>query len=51
MRTPFTSPTRPSDTLLAVASALVIAGILFATAIIPDTPANAGPLQIVGHLA
>ncbi|MEO0699077.1 MAG: hypothetical protein AAFY81_05080 [Pseudomonadota bacterium] len=35
-----------SDRLLALASALVVAGVLMATAIVPASPAIAGPAEI-----
>ncbi|MEL6707395.1 MAG: hypothetical protein AAFP79_03855 [Pseudomonadota bacterium] len=51
MFTPTQFPLAMSDKLLAVASALVVAGVLTTIAIVPATPASASSTIIMGALA
>lgn len=52
MFAPTDFPKQASDRTLALASALVITGVLLATAIIPASPALAGtPIMTMGVLA
>jgi len=44
-------PTHVSDRLLAAASALVLTGVLLATAILPATHASASSVFAIGALA
>ena len=48
---PSTFPQHASDTLLAIASALVVTGVLMATAIVPASPAMACSPIAMGVLA
>jgi len=51
MFVPTQFPLAISDKLLAVASAIVVAGVLFATAIVPASPAIASSPITMGVLA
>lgn len=44
-------PTHVSDKMLAAASALIVTGLLLATAILPATPASASSVLAIGALA